>query len=75
MKKIEKNNYEKVYSVPVYIAECVKKLDKLRDKEEILLSQVNDYIRLTGLPKDVPFELLKYIPEDNVIPGQTKLDI
>lgn len=74
MKNIEKKEELKVYSVPLYISNAIKSLNKLRDKEELLLNQINDYIRLTGFPKDIPFDLLKYIPDNDVIPGQIKAD-
>lgn len=70
-----KKNEKEVYNVPIYIEKIIKKLNKMREKEDELLLQVNDYIRFSGLPKDVPFELLKHIPDDNVISGQTKLEV
>ncbi len=71
----KKEEKKKVYSVPIYIDDAIKRLNKLRQKEEVLLQQLNDYIIFANIPKDTPFELLKYIPDDDVIPGQTKLEI
>ncbi len=71
---MQKEENKKFYEVPLYIEKLVNKLFKLREKENEMLEQIKDYIKLVGYPEDVPLSRLKHEEED-VIPGQTRLEM
>ncbi len=64
----------KYYEAPIYIIELIKKLNKLVEKEENILQQLNDFIEFKGYPKDIDFSQLKH-NVDGVIPGQIRGEI
>lgn len=63
------------YNVPIYIEKAIKKLFKLRKNQQELYLQVKDYMKTHNIPKDIPLDLLKYIPSEEIAPNQMKLGI
>lgn len=54
----------KNFNVPIYIEEDIKKLLKLRAKEELLVMRINDYMECHNIPKNTPFHLMKHFEDD-----------
>lgn len=66
-------NKKKYYDAPMYIVDLVKKLNKLREKEENILQQLNDFLTFKSYPKDIDFSQLKHI-DDGVAQGQISIE-
>lgn len=66
------DNKCKYINVPIYIEEDIKKLEKLRDKEKLLVMRINDYMEYHNIPKNTLFSLMKHIEED-VDPNQISI--
>lgn len=62
-------------NVPTYIEKAVKKLFKLQSAERELVAQIKDYMETHKIPSTTPLMLLKNFPDDDVHPGQMKLEI
>lgn len=61
-------------NVPTYIEKAVKKLFKLKNTEKELAMQIKDYMSTHDIPLETPFQLLKYIPKENVDENQMKIN-
>jgi hypothetical protein len=66
---------EGYYNVPTYIEKAIKKMFKLREQQRELASQVEDFMDCHNIPKDVPLEMLRHFPEENIEPGQLKMEM
>lgn len=63
------------YNVPTYIEKAIKKMFKLREQQRELASQVEDYMDYHNIPKNIPLEMLKHFPEENVDPNQMQMEV
>lgn len=72
---MENNEQKDFINVPAYIEDLIKKLYKLKQKQNEILIIVKDYMEYHNIPKETPLSLLKNFAEDDVDPNQMKLDI
>lgn len=69
---MEKNENKKIYEVPKYIEDLIKKIGKTEEKLCNMLEQIHDYMTFKNIPLGTPLNLLKFVEED-VIEGQESM--